>query len=154
MKSEDRPLIKDQLTLSTVKSITVQGDPWVFFESPDYGGNIVIYKAGELKPFPTGLKSIQSVRMIKGGINGSKVTLYPHPFFEGTAESFQRKTPQLLGRYLSLKVTEGAVVFFSDENYTGGTSILLNGDEVQNFTAVKLTSIGKSVMTAWDMVPQ
>ncbi|XP_044847473.1 gamma-crystallin N-A-like [Mauremys mutica] len=150
----DNPLIKDQLTVSSVDSITVEGDPWVFFDSPDYGGDFVIYRAGERKQFPTGLKNIKSVRMIKGGIDRSKVILYPHPFFNGIAEPFQNKIDQLPSTYFSLKVAEGAVIFFDDENCIGEKRILLNGDEVQNFTAVKLTSIGKSVKTAWDMGPQ
>lgn len=147
----DNPFITDELTESTVQSITVAGSPGVFYDSPYYSGDFKILKVGKFQPFPLKLEAIKSVRMIKGATHSSKVTLYAYPFFSGKEESIRSQTPQLQGTYFSLKVTEGAVVFFDHENYTGGKRILLNGDEVQNFTAVKLTSIGKSVKTAGDM---
>ncbi|KAM7138175.1 beta-crystallin B2-like, partial [Macrochelys suwanniensis] len=135
--SKMNPGIEKELSMSTVKWITVRGDPWVFFDSPNYGGNFVIYEEGKNQPFPRDLTGniIKSLRLIKGRINSSQVTLYPHPFFEGTGDSFQSETPQLEDKYLSLKVDVGAVVFFNEGNYGGEKRILLNGDEVENFTA-------------------
>ncbi|CAM2107986.1 unnamed protein product [Caretta caretta] len=148
--SGDDPCIPDDLNETTVRSITVAGDAWVVFDSLNYRGDFRIFRVGN-QAFPSTLTSIQSVRMINGGIDNSEITFYPHPFFRGTGEIFQSKAPQLQEKYFSLKVTKGAVVFFDGENYAGEKRILLNGDEVQNFTAVKLPSIGKSVKTARDM---
>lgn len=135
-------------TPSNVKKIVITGDPWVFFNSPEYTGAFVVLGKGK-HDFPGNLQNdtIQSLRLIKGGISNSELVLYRHPFFEGTEKKITSDSP-LSGAYFSLKVTKGAMVFYEEKEYEGESSIMLNGDKVQNFSAMKSCSVGKSVKPA------
>ncbi|XP_067399064.1 gamma-crystallin D-like [Emydura macquarii macquarii] len=146
--SEDQPDISD-FTVSTVNKITVAGDPWVIFDTSNYGGDFYILKRGQLS-FPNPIKGgiIQSMRRIKGGIGSSQVNFYPQPFYKGPAVSFDSDQSQLDKSFFSLQVDKGAVVFYDEEQFGGENRILLNGDKVENFTAVKLTYIGRSMKIA------
>ncbi|XP_077334613.1 epidermal differentiation-specific protein-like [Lithobates pipiens] len=134
---DDMPDLSAIHFLKTAQSLTVFGDPWIVFSDSNYKGEFDYYPEGNHKSLLSWDNKICSVRVVKGDLDDPSIKLYDKPNYTGKKITLEGPVPSLQNigfKPSSYKVTRGAWILYTNDNYQDKKGITLAKDEIPDIS--------------------
>ncbi|KAM3936638.1 epidermal differentiation-specific protein-like [Leptodactylus fuscus] len=132
-------------TISSVKSLRVEGGIWVVFSEANYMGDFAVYQKGDYKS-ALKINKIRSIRELSGTLQNHVIKVYEQTKYSGQEHII--KDPEnrnLTHSAMSHKVESGVWILYDGYGYTGNKIVSIAGDHVPEEAAVGLNGQVKSL---------